>query len=376
MLAAGTASAQPTRMLYDTIPFEIVQDKFIVEVRIDGKPAKLILDTGGLNIMVADSAEHYGVDILRRHAIADVNEAGIGVSVGAVRNLKIGRWMNWDVGKVTVVPGNPFFRELGVSGALGGEAFSNVCLVIDKRNRRLVASHPYRPPVIPRGTGAEMNMGNSFHAVVPVKFGSAEIDVLFDTGMSGFMSIGADDFETICAVEGNAELQHRGYGMLYVGVSGIKNALRDSVFKVNIPVMTLPGGKELRNVGSLTDKRSATIAGQGLFDYGVVALDYPRGQFYFLPYESGPSDVAALTRRWNVRILPTTDYRYEVVMTLGQTGLAIGDRVWKINGTELAGLPYAESSVEDLLGGDEVETAQIAVGPDKKRLKTITIRKI
>ena len=369
------AAIAQNQQVYDTIPFEIVQDKFIFSASIDGKPVKLILDTGGQNIIVADSVEHFGVNIVSSHTIADVNDAKMNVKLGSVKNLKIGKRMNWDMGKMTVVPNNRFFRELGVAGAVGGEAFAKVCLSIDRRNKRFTISYPYRPDKIPRSEGTAMEMGRTFHAVVPVAIGNTSVKVLFDSGMSGFLSLGSDDYERINAHAGDVEKQSAGYGLLYVGVSGVKNAIRDSIYKVRIPEMKLPGGKIFHNLGTLVGQHSSTIAGQKLFDYGIVMLDYPRGLFYFFPHDKAPSDVETETKLWNVRILPVVDH-FEIVAAIGDTDFKIGERVWSINDVELSTMNLSETVIENLLDGISADISWITVGSDEKHLRKVSIKKI
>jgi len=369
------AALAQVQMVYDTIPFEIVQDKFIFQAKIDGKHVRFILDTGGQNTIVADSADYYGVETLRTQTIADVNDATIQVRVGSVKNLRVGKWMNWNVGKVTMVPNNQFFRDLGVVGTIGGGYFANVCLSIDRRNRRFTISYPYRPPGISRNDGTEMEMGDDCYAIVPITIGSERIKALFDSGMSGFFALSANDYDKLNIQQGDVEKQHTGYGILYVGVSGIEKAISDSIYKAAMPVLTLPGGKEFHNVGSLVGQQSTSLVGQKLFDYGVVMLDYPRGLFYFFPYEKEPSDVEEITKVWNVRILPVTDH-FAVVATIGDVALRIGDRVWKINGTDLTLENFSETFVNELLENSGKDTAEIVIGDNQKNLRKVTIKKI
>ncbi len=372
VLCATAAQAQ-TRILHDTIPFEIVQDKLIITASIDGSPVKMILDTGGQNTIVADSAKVHNVEFIRSQTVADVNDVQIETWIGSVRDFRVGRWMKWDVGKVTVIPGNPFFRELGVSGTVGAEFFSQVTLAIDRRNRRITISHPYRPAGISRnaGTPVRMESANAFQASVPVRFGDRTIDVLFDSGAGGFLSLSDSDYASI---EGFAVEQAAGHGLLYVGAAGIEGAVTDTIRKVSIPSVTLPGGKVLENVGTLVGNHPATIAGQALLDYGVAMFDYPRGLFYFFPYEDGPSDVADVTRVWNVKILPVVEGGeglFRVVATIGDAGVGNGERVWEIDGVDLAAEALSENTVNRLL--ESADTAVITVGEGKRKVE---IRKI
>jgi hypothetical protein len=364
--------AQTTR-LHDTIPFEIVMDKFVFTARVDGKPARFILDTGGQNVITADSAGHYGVQLLASQTVAGIGDATMQAGLGAVKNLQIGQWLNLETAKVTVTPPNGFFRALGVAGVVGGEAFATVCLSIDKRNRRFTISYPFRPNGVPRDAGTPMKMGDAFRAVVPVAVGDECIDVLFDTGMSGFLSLGTSDHEKLRARPGNIETRHAGYGILHVGITGFRGAASDSIYKACIPRLTLPGGKEFRDAGTLVGGHSFSVAGQELFDHGVVMLDYPRGLFYFFPHDAAPADVSAATRAWNVKILPVAGH-FEVVATIGDAGLAVGDRVWCINDADLSTREPSEAVVDGLLGDNE--TATVTVGRDKTTSRKVIIKKI
>jgi hypothetical protein len=367
------ANAQ-AKTVYDTIPFEIVHDKFIFWGKIDGKPVKFILDTGGINLIVSDSANYYGFQPIRTQTIADVGNATMQVIMGSVKNLKLGRRMNWETGKMTTVPNNLFFRELGIVGTIGGEFFSQMCLIIDKRNKRFIISYPYRPPGISRNDGTPMNMGNSFQTVVPIAVGNQSIDIMFDTGKSGFLTLSQKDFEKLNAQPGVIEQQRTGHGMLYVGATGIDNALSDSISKARIPVMTLPGGKEFHNVGTIVGNYS-NIFGQELFDYGIVMFDYPRGLFFFFPYEKEPSDMEKETKIWDAKIVPMTDH-FEVVAVIGNENLKVGDRVWSINDTKLTRENFSELFVNDVLKNITSDTAEITIGNDEKHLQKVIIKKI
>jgi hypothetical protein len=377
LLCFAIAEAQTRRQIHDTIPFEIVYDKFIFQAKIDGKPLRLILDTGGINALVADSAEYFGFTAISTQRIADANDAVMLTQMGSVQNFRIGRYMNWSTGRMTLIPNHQFLRDLGVAGTVGGEFFAQVCLTIDKRNRHFIISAPFRPSGISRSDGTPMEMGSTFHAVVPVSFGGEEINVLFDTGKSGFLNMSAADFERLNRA-GSAEKEYIGSGILFVGATGFDNAISDEIIKALVPEITLPGGKQLLNVGTTVSQTTTTIFGQQLLDFGVMMLDYPRGLFYFFPYEEYrdvATDVAEMTRVWNTRILPVHD-SFRVVATIGEVDTEIGDRVWSINGTPLTLDNFSEMFVLELLGKAENGMAEIMIGEYENQLRKVTIKRI
>ena len=371
-LLTGYAAGGQVQRKTDTIPFEILHGKLIIEATINGKPARLIMDTGGVTTLASDTASHYGATVSNTGTFADVNNARLNFGTGAVDHLHIGNLLVWNSADMTIVPNNGFFRSLGVVGTVGGEIFQAVCLTIDKRNRRLVITYPYRPKGISRSDGTPMELGQYVQAKVPMTIGGRSVNVLFDTGMSGFLALGQQDY---AAIKPSTELRQTGYGFLHVGIGGIKNARNDSLYKVSVPAMTVPGGKEFRHVGAEVLPQPQTIVGQDLLNYGRVMLDYPRGLFYFFPYDDKPVDMEAASKIWNVKILPV-DEHFEITATLGACDFQTGERVWNINGADLAAAEPSELFINEIFASIPGDTAWILVGSDEKKLRKVTIRKI
>jgi hypothetical protein len=355
----------------DTIPFEIVHGKFIIRSTINGKPARLIMDTGGISTLTADTVNHYGGTVSNIGTFADVNNAQLNFGAGAVDNLHIGDLLVWKSANITIVPNNGFFRSLGVVGTVGGEIFQAVCLTIDKRNKQLILSYPYRPKGVSRLDGTPMELGQHKQSKVPMTIGGRKMNVLFDTGMSGFLALGQQDY---AGIKSSVEIRQTGYGFMHVGIGGIKNARHDSLYKVSVPTMIVPGGKEFRHVNTVVLPQTQTIVGQALLEYGKVMLDYPRGLFFFFPYDDEPVDMDA-RRIWNIKILPV-DEHFEITAILGNCDFQTGEHVWNINGADLAGVELSELFIDEIFASIPGDTAWILVGSDKKKLRKVTIRKI
>ncbi|MDR3184373.1 MAG: S8 family serine peptidase [Prevotellaceae bacterium] len=368
----GHAVREQIQRKTDTIPFEILQGKFIIEATINGKLARLIMDTGGITTLTSDTVNHYGATVSNIGTFADVNKARLNFGTGTVEHLHIGDLLVWKSANVTVVPGNGFFRTLGVAGTVGGDIFQPVCLTIDKRNKQFIITYPYRPKGISRSDGTPMELGEYIQPKVPMTIGGKSINVLFDTGMPDFLALGQQDY---AGLKSSTEVQQTGYGFMHVGIGGIKSARPDTLYKVNVPVMTAPGGKAFRNVNTMITPNEQTLVGQVLLDYGRVMLDYPRGLFYFFPYDDEPVDMTALNRLWNVRILPI-DGHFEVTAAIGDCDFRTGERVWNINGTDLTAAEQSELVIDRIFASISKDTAWMLVGNDRKKSRKVTIRKI
>ncbi|MDR3189266.1 MAG: hypothetical protein LBT94_08820 [Prevotellaceae bacterium] len=371
MLSSYTVCGQVQRQT-DTIPFEIVHGKFIIEATINGKPARLIMDTGGINTLTSDTVNHYRTAVSSAGTFADVNNAQLNFDVGTVQNLHIGNLLVWKTAHMAVVPSSGFFRAVGAAGIVGGEAFQAVCLTIDKRNRQFIITYPYRPKGVSRFDGTLMELGQYVQPKVPMTIGGKTISVLFDTGMPDFLALGQQDYARI---KSSTEIRQAGYGFMYVGIGGFKRAQYDSLYKVSVPVMTTPNGKEFRNVSTVVTPHAQTIVGHALLDYGRVMLDFPRGLFYFFPYDDKPTDMEALSKMWNVKILPV-DGHFEVTAAIGDCDFQTGERVWSINGADLSATEQSELAIDEIFASISEDTAWILVGSDRKSLRKVAIRRI
>lgn len=364
--------AQSSLRISDTIPYEILEDKLILSLQIGEKPAKFILDTGGVNLITSDSVEHHGVTVLRRETVMDVNSKSSIFYKGSISNLHLSKNIVLPSAEILITPPQAYFRSLGVVGALGGEAFANVCLTFHPREKYIVITYPYRPARISRKEGIAMNMGNKFHSIFPLKIGDVTIETLFDTGMSDFFHLPENQFSEIRKYIDSSTIVE-GNGIWHVGVGGVKGVEPEKNKKFTLPSMTIMN-TTFENVGVLTNQGQHAMIGRQLLEYGKVILDYPRGLFYFYPYEDiNTSDMSF--KIWNVNILPIVDH-FEVTAIMGDLDIEIGERVWDINGTSLESFPLDQGKINKLLADIETSTAYILVGETKAVARKVIITKI
>lgn len=366
--------AQNTLRISDTICYEIKESKIILSVKLNGKSTKFILDTGGVNLITRDSALKHNVQVTAQQAVADVNSKNSLFYKGAMNNLQLSERINLSTTDVLIIPPQPYFDGLGVAGALGGEAFADVCLTFHAKENMIVLTHPYRPQGVSRKEGMPMNMGSSYHSIFPLNIGGQTIKALFDTGMDGFLHLSNDDYEHLKQTV-PIECLAVGEGIWHVGVGGVNDVDTEKISKVVVPEITVVG-KKFRQVGSLTSSSPQTIIGRELLDYGTVILDYPRGLFYFYPFEPEGVINEVDLKVWNVNILPMIDH-FEITGIIGKTdGFKIGDRVWGINGIDLESFPLDQVRIIQLMNEIKAPTASLLVGETKESARKVIIRKL
>lgn len=373
VILAGKTNAQSSVRISDTIPYEIKGGKIILSIRIEDKPTKFIFDTGGVNLITSDSAKYHDVKVLGKEVVADVNSRNSSFYKGALSNVNLSKHIKMSSMETLITPPQGYFRDLGVAGALGGEAFANVCVTFFPKEQFLVLTHPYRPAGISRKEGLKMNMGNTSKSIFPLQIAGVELPTLFDTGMSDFLHLNTEDYVMLKDLT-DIKVVAEGEGLWHVGIHGVKDIETEKVEKIILPSFRV-ANKTFTNVGVLTQNAPLSIIGLDLLKYGQVILDYPRGLFYFYPFEEKEQSLAGKYKIWNVNILPIKDH-FEVTAIIGNVDCEMGEWVWNINGTDLSEFPMDQGKIIDLMDQIETEEAYMLVGKDKTNLKKVIIKKI
>jgi predicted aspartyl protease len=131
------------------IPFELINNHIYIHAAIDGQPVRVIVDTGGLNMLTPASAKRLGIatqgTMAAAGAGADKTDLGFGrgkrITIGDV-TLADPLFYVIDVGKLGDVEGEDF------DGLVGHELFSRVRVRIDYPARVLTLTAPvaFAPP--------------------------------------------------------------------------------------------------------------------------------------------------------------------------------------------------------------------------------------
>ncbi|MCD8185884.1 MAG: aspartyl protease family protein [Rikenellaceae bacterium] len=360
------------RGITDTVRFEIVDHKMILEARLNGRSARFIFDTGGRNVLVSDTVAHYGLQLTGRESVSDVNSIAGNFSRAAGDSLSFGQHYTLTRPEFIVMPPNRFFQSLGVAGILGCEAFSQAAVLIDKQQGLLILSYPYRPPGFSRQGGVAMQVNRTYHPIFSVTMNGTSVDVLFDTGMSGFLSLAETDRQRLRS--SGITVRDRGEGFMHVGIGGIDGVKPGPIERVEIERILL-GEKLFTHTGALTAPRSLSIIRISLLDYGRILLDLPRSRFYFVSWDAEPSDLREQTRVWNVKIMPVRDH-FEVTAVIGASEARRGDTVWKIEDTDLEGFPLDETLIMRLMEHIEKDRATLLIGKNREEAREIEIKKL
>lgn len=367
---APVANAQIRNKVCDTIHYEFIKDKIIIPVTVNNVKTKYLVDTGGRTGTMRNAAAEMKAVSAGYKQIADINTQSNSFQEAYIQDITIGKQYKLNQLKTLVFPHNPFLEELGVAGILGGDAFAQSVITFDSRSKIMVINYPYRPERLKVNDGTPLTDDNNY-SKFKIRIGSAEKNILFDTGAHGFLLYSNNDLEKLQTVSGSKTVNH-GHGIIAAGIAGLGTPV--DIKKVVVPSIHILG-KDFTNVGSVTTVMSETIIGVDLLKYGKVIIDYMRKLIYFFPYNEEATDMKGAVPLWNVNVLPRNK-RFEVTTVWDsiKDKVNIGDEVVNINGTSLEGCPMTQEAVEKIMDAIPGETGYIIVRKENKE-KRIEIKK-
>ncbi len=368
-LSVEVYAQRATRRICDTIHYEFVHDKIIIPVVVNGVKVKYIVDTGGqTGTMRENAVEMKAVGGMGSRGIGDVNGMKMSYDEAILSNVELSPNYKLAQIKSLIFPANGFFRDLGVVGILGSDAFGQAVITFDAREQIMVINYPYRPSGLKITDGVPCIPGSTIRPVVDVDFGGVTKPVLFDTGASGLLSLFVDDYETLKNTGGN-QLLAKAFGVNVIGIGGfdVKNAAE--VAKVRFDNVNFVG-KKFTNLECVTLKNGGSLFGVDMLKYGKVMIDYIRGRFYFFPYDDKVEDSRGNLKIWNVGILPVKGH-FEITLVWDsiKDQVELGDQVIRINGKDLAGLKQSQLEIDALLDTVEGDSTEIVILKDGKEKK-------
>ncbi len=357
---------------YTEIPYEWVQNKIIVQVEIQGKAKRFIWDTGAPLLISDRLATEIHIDTLAVKKVSDVNNQNDSLYMIKVDGITIGRVGFDGTPGLIVKEDNLLLRCFNVDGYIGSNLTRNSVVHFDSQRqvivltndvRRLDIDGSYRIPLI-----VDSIQSLPLIDVRPARRASER--VLFDSGDDGFYSMSEYSYALFAKKRRrDIRLKTEGFGSVQIGLHG--KGADSKRHRVLLPSLKI-GSVEFTHVSTTTQDGSNTRIGAGLLDYGNVTLDGVNKHFYFTPHDRGGKQITYRKRKKEWSISPTIHENRLVVGSIWGThdlGVTVGDRILKINDTDVSQLEVCDLILGNLLDTAENHaylTVQLANGTTKE----------
>lgn len=328
-----------------TIPYKQIKGKIIIEVVIDNKIRKFILDTGASTVISENLYKEINPKLLGRVEVIDQSGLKDTLNVVSLSETKINELAFKDIPALVSKEAKMLFECFDVDGLIGSNLLRNSVVQFDSKNKTITLSDNSKSLNLKKKDANEMelspNQSNPFIWIKLKKGKSfANEKILFDTGDDGLylMSINAYKHiigEKLDVIETIAENE----GAFSAGLHGTAEKMTNYV--VNVPTLEVNGLK-LNNITAKTTY-SYSRFGSEILKYGKVTLDYKNKKFYIEPY--GDSSATNLDRGvWAIDPIIENDKAVVGIIwdkTLENT-VNVGDEILKFDNIDYQNMDFCE----------------------------------
>lgn len=323
------------------VAFQLVNNHIYVDGRINGKPARLVVDTGGFNLLTPAGARKFGIAGEGKLSAAGTGENRTDLEIGHAQSVTVGAvtldapvFYITDLGRLAAVEGVEF------DGLVGYELFRRFGVQIDYAGSQLTIADPAHF-VVPAGA-TELPFDLDDHQ--PIIAGALDglpIRISIDTGSRSSLTLHSP------FVKKNALLAHYGANVESVTGWGVGGAQRGYPARLgslqlgDLRVEGIAADLFAGDKGSFANPDIGGNIGGGVLRRFTVAFDYANRRMYLKPNahfsEFDDFDRSGLWLLGDGDALKVADV---AAGSAGeQAGLRAGDRITAIGGEAVAHRP-------------------------------------
>lgn len=271
------ASAQAKNTATEVKDYRVKDGKIILEMVVNGVIADFVLDLAGHNAILPEYIEKFKINPDEkgdfRYDTFQYKKVPTSKSV-SIESISFGNSVFGNGVGAFVLEDEPYLRELGVAGVVGGSLFRNVVLTIDGKRKKITMSMPYRPGYMKLDHRSDMSLIIGAGVVCPVEMDGEKYSLLFDTWNDGVVTLNEADFTRLKGVNGGNAKISVGYGSSEPGKQ-VKMVNQCVFVKSDLGQVTVAENKTLPR----------SILGNGILEKGLISVDYGKQKVYFQPFD-------------------------------------------------------------------------------------------
>lgn len=278
-----------TKDFFITVPYRETPDgAAVIEVTVGGKKRRFMIDTGAPLSLSKSLQKELNPPVLQDVQLRDANGDTTAVKIVRVEALSIGEVQVEGVPALVLDLESPLFACEKLDGLIGSNLLRSFIIRFNKKEKRLSLGDRIDSFHVTAGTVSLAMQVNDVQSdpLIPVQIGAGITDtVLYDTGDGHFYNLSKSKFD---AFNNGGRLSgtvlHKGIG---VGSQGIIAANTNALPSMQVKIDRFAIGKAVvQNVVALQQYDTRSRAGRGLWEYGLVTMDYPGRRFYFTPHQT------------------------------------------------------------------------------------------
>ncbi|HET7924581.1 MAG TPA: aspartyl protease family protein [Rhodanobacteraceae bacterium] len=268
------------------IPFDLVNNHIYANGTIDGRPARFLVDTGGVNLLTPAAAKKFGVAGEGKLAARGVGDQAVDLSLAHAKEVRLGgAALAEPVFYIVDLGDLPKVEGVDCDGLVGYEMFRRFGVTIDYEKHALVLTDPskFAPPA-----GATM-VPFELDDRIPIVQGSLDgvpARMSVDTGSRSSLTMHSPFVREHKLVEKYHAAPDAVIGWGVGGPSRGRPARFGTLKLGDLEVPGVAGDLYTGDKGSFANPDLAGNLGGGVFRRFTVAFDYASKRLYFAPNAS------------------------------------------------------------------------------------------
>lgn len=267
---------------YEEITFELVHDKIIIPVTINGKSYKFLLDTGAPNLVSKRILNELNITASNSAKIQDANNQSSTMETVLIPSITLGSIERKDNLVLITDLGNHFILKCyKFDGFIGSNFFKNSILKIDMENKKIIITDDIKKLEKSTKPKKMKLVGSQNTPYIKISFVNdkkkATEELLIDTGMDGFYEMSNRAYG-IFSKENIFEELSRSSGSGTIGLFGSTPKKEQVLLKTK--GIQINGTTFENLIFNTTDDNNSRL-GFDLLKYGSIILDFKNENFYF-----------------------------------------------------------------------------------------------
>jgi PDZ domain-containing protein/aspartyl protease len=268
------------------IPFDLVNNHIYANGTIDGKPARFLVDTGGVNLLTPAAAKKFGVAGEGKLAARGVGDQAVDLSFAHAKEVRVGGAVLADPVFYIIDLGDlPKVEGVDCDGLVGYEMFRRFGVTIDYEKHELTLTDPKRfsPPAGAAAVPFELDDR------IPIVTGTLDgvpVRLSVDTGSRSSLTMHSPFVREHQLV---AKYRAAPEAVIGWGVGGPSRGRPARLGTLDLggqKISGIAGDLYTGDKGSFANPDLAGNLGGGVFKRFTVAFDYANKRLYFAPNAS------------------------------------------------------------------------------------------
>lgn len=315
---------------FSTIPYENINEKIIVSVKINEKVYRFILDTGAPTTISSKLFNELNPDLITKIPISDANQVKDSLSVVRLKDIAIGDIVFTNI-PTLVAKDNIIFECFQVDGFIGSNLLRNSVVQLNNSTKYLIITNDEKKLALSTKHSSDLFLDKQSSPVISIylkKKKKAKEQLLFDLGMNGLYDLSLNHFNIFSK-----------YNIFeIIGISKGSNSLglfqvaKDTIqYRLRLPEMEINGVKIL-NISTQTTIDDNSRIGCRILEYGIVTIDYKNKKFYFSPFLK--NEIEATENKFPIDVVARNNQLYIGFIWDNKLydNLSVGDQIIAIDG--------------------------------------------